>query len=33
VVVLADLGILGSDGGEPQNLQFWRNLAQYARNR
>lgn len=33
VVVLADLGILGSDGGEPQNLQFWRNLAQYARSR
>ncbi len=33
VVVLADLGILGSDGGEPRNLRFWRNLAQYARTR
>jgi hypothetical protein len=33
VVVLGDLGILGSDGGEPRNLQFWRNLAQYARSR
>jgi hypothetical protein len=33
VLVLADVGILGSAGGEPQNLTFWRNLAQYARSR
>jgi hypothetical protein len=33
VLVLADVGILGSAGGEPQNLTFWRNLAEYARSR
>jgi hypothetical protein len=32
VLVLADLGILGSRG-EPHNLPFWRNLARYARSR
>jgi 7,8-dihydropterin-6-yl-methyl-4-(beta-D-ribofuranosyl)aminobenzene 5'-phosphate synthase len=32
VLVLADLGILGSRG-EPHNLTFWQNLAQYARSR
>ena len=34
VLVLADLGILGSSG-EPTltNLPFWQNLAEYARNR
>jgi len=31
VLVLSDVGILGSSGGEPANLQFWRNLAEYAR--
>jgi hypothetical protein len=31
VLVLADLGTLGSSGGQPPNLQFWRNLARYAR--
>jgi hypothetical protein len=31
VLVLADLSILGSEWGPPANLQFWRNLAQYAR--
>ena len=31
VLVLADLGMLGSSGGQPANLQFWRNLARYAR--
>ena len=31
VVVLADLGLLGNAGGEPENLTFWRNLARYAR--
>jgi hypothetical protein len=30
VLVLADLGILGNDGGDPTNLPFWRNLATYA---
>jgi hypothetical protein len=33
VLVLADLGLLGSAGGEPQNLQFWRDIAEYARER
>jgi hypothetical protein len=33
VLVLADLGILGASGGEAPNLQFWRNLAQYVRQR
>jgi len=33
VLVLSDVGILGSRGGEPMNLQFWRNLAEYARAR
>jgi hypothetical protein len=32
VLVLADIGILGSSG-EPHNLTFWQNLAQYARSR
>jgi hypothetical protein len=31
VLVLADVGILGSGWGEPHNLRFWQNLAQYAR--
>jgi hypothetical protein len=31
VLVLADLGILGADWGEPDNLPFWQNLARYAR--
>jgi hypothetical protein len=31
VIVLADLGILGNRGGDPANLEFWRNLARYAR--
>jgi hypothetical protein len=30
VLVLADVGMLGHDGGEPTNLSFWRNLARYA---
>jgi hypothetical protein len=33
VLVLADLGILGNGGDQPANLQFWRNLARYARSR
>ena len=33
VLVLADLGLLGSGTGEPANLVFWRNLANYARGR
>jgi hypothetical protein len=33
VLVLADLGILGAPGGEAPNLEFWRNLAEYVRNR
>jgi hypothetical protein len=32
VLALADVGILGSVG-EPQNLSFWRNLAEYALSR
>ena len=31
VLVLADVGMLGADGGEPTNLPFWLNLARYAR--
>jgi hypothetical protein len=31
VLVLADVGLLGAGEGEPVNLSFWRNLAQYAR--
>jgi hypothetical protein len=30
VLVLADVGMLGHDGGEPTNLSFWRNLARYV---
>jgi len=33
VLVLADVGILGAPGGEAPNLQFWQNLAEYARSR
>jgi len=33
VLVLADLGLLGSSPGEPQNLRFWQNIAEYARDR
>jgi hypothetical protein len=33
VLVLADVGILGSGWGEPHNLPFWQNLAEYARSR
>jgi hypothetical protein len=33
VLVLADLGILGSNAAEPANLRFWSNLARYARSR
>ena len=31
VLVLADLGMLGSSGGQPYNLTFWLNLARYAK--
>ncbi len=31
VLVLADVGILGAEWGEPANLTFWQNLAQYTR--
>jgi hypothetical protein len=33
VLVLADVGMLATDGGEPANLDFWLNLAEYARAR
>jgi hypothetical protein len=33
VLVLADLGLLGSSFGPPQNVPFWQNLARYARSR
>lgn len=33
VLVLGDLGLLGSGAGEPLNLRFWRSLAGYARSR
>lgn len=31
VLVLGDLGVLGHGGTQPANLEFWRNLARYAR--
>jgi hypothetical protein len=31
VVVLADVGLLGTVGDEADNIAFWRNLARYAR--
>lgn len=34
VLVLADLGLLGTNGGSRlENLRFWQNLAEYARGR
>ena len=33
VLALADVGILGTNGGVPANLPFWQNLARYARAR
>lgn len=30
LLVLADLGMLGDNGGVPENLIFWRNIAQYV---
>jgi hypothetical protein len=30
VLILADVGILGSSWGEPENLKFWQNLARYS---
>jgi hypothetical protein len=33
VLVLTDVGLLGAGEGEPVNLPFWRNLAQYVRSR
>jgi len=33
VLVIGDLGILGSGAAQPANLRFWRNLARYARTR
>jgi hypothetical protein len=33
VLILADAGMLTSGWGEPRNLTFWRNLAQYAATR
>jgi hypothetical protein len=33
VLALADVGMLGSGVGTPQNLGFWQNLARYARSR
>lgn len=33
VLVIGDLGILGSNAAEPANLRFWSNLARYARSR
>jgi hypothetical protein len=33
VLALADIGILNGDGGSPQNLKFWQNLARYAKSR
>ncbi len=33
VLALADLGLLGNDGGMPRSLKLWQNLAQYARAR
>jgi hypothetical protein len=31
ILVLGDLGILGSGAAQPANLRFWRNLARHAR--
>jgi hypothetical protein len=31
VLVLADVGMLDTANGDPINLPFWRNLADYAR--
>jgi hypothetical protein len=31
VLALADVGMLGSTWQGPENLPFWRNLAEYAR--
>ncbi len=31
VLALADVGILGASWGEPVNLPFWQNLAEYAK--
>jgi len=31
VLVLADVGMLGANWGEPANLSFWQNLADYSR--
>jgi hypothetical protein len=31
VLALADLGILSASWGEPNNLPFWQNLAEYAK--
>jgi hypothetical protein len=33
ILALADVGVLATDGGEPANLDFWLNLAAYARSR
>jgi hypothetical protein len=33
ILVLADLGMLGSDTEGPANLAFWRNLVDYLRSR
>jgi hypothetical protein len=33
VLALADVGLLGNDSGWPPSLEFWQNLAQYARAR
>jgi hypothetical protein len=33
VLILADVGMLATGGGEPANLDFWLNLAEYARTR
>jgi len=33
VLALADLGMLSGNGGEPANLTFWLNLANYVRSR
>ena len=31
VLLIGDLGILGNDYGDPENLRFWENLRRYAR--
>jgi hypothetical protein len=33
VIATGDVTILGANGGQPNNLPFWRNLAEYARAR